>query len=343
MPAGEIMDAKLIAEQKPLGIIDVLTAGFEIVRKRPWTVLIPILLDTLVWFLPRLSLGALMRPVIDQQFSTTGLSPDLVDNVKQMHDTAVQVANSLNLLSVIMGMLDGVARLPSLLMYADSGIHSPFTSLAYTMQLNSEGLATFLFVPLFLLGLFVAALYIELIAQGVRPLQNEPPFAWIGRTGLLWLRLVAYSFVLGLVLFVSSLVLSLVQILTPLGADLGSFIAALITVGWLWLTIYFFFVIPAMSIGNLGLFEALRRSILIFRIHFWASLGLVALTLFLNLGLRLFIWNGLATPDFDLGIFLAIAGNAIVGTGLLAGLLVFYQDRMLYTERMIARARAARK
>ena len=343
MPAGEIMDAKLIAEQKPLSIIDVLTAGFEIVRKRPWTVLIPILLDTVIWFLPRLSLGALLRPAVDEQFPTTGLSPDLVDNAKQMHDAAVQVANSLNLFSVVTGLLDGVARLPSLLLYVDSGVHSPINSLAYTMQLDSEGLATFLFLPLFLLGLFLAALYIELIAQGVRPLQNEPPLAWVWRSGRLWLRLILYSFMLGMIFFISSLVLDLAEAFTPLGADLGSFVAALVTVGWLWLTIYFFFVIPALSIGNLSLFEALRRSILIFRVHFWASLGLVTLTLFLDLGLRLFVWNGLAMPGSDLGILMAIVLNAIIGTGLLAGLLVFYQDRMLYTERLIARARAARK
>ncbi len=34
-----------MVEQKPLGVIDVLTAGFEIVRKRPWTMLVPVLLD----------------------------------------------------------------------------------------------------------------------------------------------------------------------------------------------------------------------------------------------------------------------------------------------------------
>jgi hypothetical protein len=342
MPAVKLMNAKLLAEQKPLGVIDVLTAGFEIVRKRPWTILIPILADALIWLLPRLSLSALFRPVIDEMFPTSGLPPDLVDNAKQMHDTAVQVFGSLNLLGVVSAALDSIARLPSLLSFENGDIHSPITALAYTFQLQSGLLALFLFIPLFLLGLFAAAVYVELIALGVRPLQTEPPLAWLPRTALLWLRLIVFSLALGFLVLASTAILMLAQTLTPFGADASSFVAALIAVGWFWLTIYLFFVIAAMAVSNLGLFDAIRRSILIFRLHFWASLALIALTLFLDQGLKL-VWTGLLAPDFDLGILFAIIANAIIGTGLLAAAMIFYQDRMNYTERLIARARTARR
>ncbi len=333
------MDAKLLAEQKPLGIIDVLTAGFEIVRKRPWAVLIPVVIDALIWVLPRLSLANLMRPMLDQAFDTTGAPPDAVANAQQMREFFTQV---LNLFGLVAATLDSTVRLPSLLAFISGSTHSPINSLAYTVQLQSGLLAAFLFVPLFLLGLFAAAVYIELIAQGVRPLQNEQPLAWLPRSALLWLRLITFSLLLGFFFFGSEMIYALAAAFTPLGIDVGSFVAALVAVGWFWITIYFFFVIAAMSIGNIGLFDAIRRSVLILRLHFWASLGLVALTLFLDWGLKA-VWSGLATPDFDLGILLAIILNATIGTGLLAGTMVFYQDRMIYTERLIARARAARR
>ncbi|MGE5139631.1 MAG: hypothetical protein ACM3JD_09230 [Rudaea sp.] len=57
---------RVLAEPKPLGVIDVLTAGFEVVRRRPLTIAVPVLLDVVIWFLPRLSLGDILRPVLDQ-------------------------------------------------------------------------------------------------------------------------------------------------------------------------------------------------------------------------------------------------------------------------------------
>ncbi len=336
------MNAQLLTEQKPLGVIDVLTAGFEIVRKRPWTVFVPVLLDLFIWAMPRLSLAPIFRPAIDEMFSTTGLPADAVENAQQMHDAAVEFVSSLNLLGMVSAALDSVARVPSLLSFENGDIHSPFTALAYTLQLQSGFVALFLFVPLFLLGLFAAALYIESIAQGVRPLEKEAPLAWLSRAAMLWLKLVAFAALLGFLLFASALVLVIAQAFTPLGVDAGSFITALIAVGWFWLTIYFFFVLAAMAVSNLSLFDAIRRSVIIFRLHFWASLALVILTLFLQRGLML-VWDGLAVPDSSVGILLAIVANAIIGTGLLAATMVFYQDRTNYTERLLARVKGTRR
>src|SRR5437867_259541 len=105
----------LMVEQKPLGVIDVLTAGFEIVRKRPWTILIPMLFDLAIWVLPRISLASLFRPSLDQVFDTRGLPPEAVTSVEQTREAVSQFIGSLHLLGVVTATLDFIAQMPSLL------------------------------------------------------------------------------------------------------------------------------------------------------------------------------------------------------------------------------------
>jgi hypothetical protein len=331
---------KLLAEQKPLSVIDVLTAGFEIVRKRPWTMLIPILMDAGIWLLPRISLAELFRPALTGWFDTTGLSPDAAASAEETRQIVSQFINSFNLLGLVSAALNSTVRLPTLLAFDSGDIHSPINGLAYTFPLQSGLLALFLFVPLFLLALLPAAFFVEWVAQGVRPLENTPRFAWVTRVAMLWLKLIAFSAILAIILMAAGLVLLIGQMFSPINGDIGSFVAALVVVGWFWLAIYFFFAVSAMAVSNVSILEAIRRSVLIFRFHFWASLALFALTLFLDRGLGL-VWHGLAVSSF--GLLVGIAANAFIGTSLLAASMVFYQDRMSVTEKRLARARVARR
>lgn len=333
-------NARLLAEQKPLSVIDVLTAGFEIVRKRPWTMLVPILMDILIWLLPRISLADLLRPALTEWFNTGGLSPEAAASAEETRQMVTQAVNSFNLLGLVSAALNSTVRLPTLLALDNGDIHGPINALAYTFQLQSGLLALVLFVPLFLLGLLPCAIFIEWIAQGVRPLEAAPRLAWVQRVAMLWLKLIVFAAILAGVLLAAGLVLTLGQFLAPANGDIGSFIAALVFVGWFWVAIYFFFTVSAMAVSEVGILEAIRRSVLIFRFHFWASLLLFGLTLLLYWGLSL-VWHGLAVTP--LGVLLGVAANAFIGTSLLAASMVFYQDRMNLTEKRLARARVARR
>ena len=50
-------NTRSVAEQKPLGVIDAVSAGLTLVWRRPWTLVVPILFDAMIWLLPRLSLA----------------------------------------------------------------------------------------------------------------------------------------------------------------------------------------------------------------------------------------------------------------------------------------------
>lgn len=49
-------------DRKPLGAIDALSAGFELVLRRPWILLVPLALDLFLWLGPQIQ----AKPVFEQ-------------------------------------------------------------------------------------------------------------------------------------------------------------------------------------------------------------------------------------------------------------------------------------
>jgi hypothetical protein len=95
-----------------------------------------------------------------------------------------------------------------------------------------------------------------------------------------------------------------------------------------------------MAVSGVALRMAIRHSTLLFRVFFWSAIGLVLLSVFLERGLAI-IWDGLTVSS--IGVVIAIAANAYIGTSLVAAAMVFYQDRMRAVERMRQKRKTAQK
>src|SRR5581483_6208956 len=320
-------NTRTVAEQKPLGVIDAVSAGLDLVRRRPWTLALPILVDVLVWIMPRLSLTQLLRPSVDEMLQMASLSgdPQVIAETRQTLDALIQ---SFNLLSIVTTALNSVARFPSLfkldtLRATMLNVPGPINALAYSQPLLSPELIVVLFVPLFLLGLLMVAVYLELIAQGVRPLEKQSKDAALLRIAQLWLRLIWFALLLLGMFLGAGIVMALLQAFLP-SPELATFAALLLTIALFWVLIYFFFVTSAMAVSGVALRMAIRHSTLLFRVFFWSAIGLVLLSVFLERGLAI-IWDGLTVSS--IGVVIAIAANAYIGTSLVAAAMVFYQDR----------------
>lgn len=335
-------NTRTVIERKPLGVIDSVSAGLDLVRRRPWTLIIPVVTDVLIWVLPRLSLTQLVHPYLDEMLRVASVSgdPEMLQEVQQTFEQLVQ---SLNLLGLVTTALNGVTRFPSLfqldmLRATMLNVPGPINALAYSLPLVSQEWVMLLFVPLFLLGLLPVALYLELIAQGARPLETEARGAVVLRVARLWLRLMGFALLLLGILVVMRLALALLQ--EAAGAELAAFGALMVSVAVFWVFIYFFFVVSAIAVSGVGIRAAVRRSTLLFRVFFWTTVGLVALTVFLDRGLAM-IWDGLAVSAF--GVVIAIVANAYIGTALLAASMIYYHDRMNVLERWQQNGRSAKR
>lgn len=331
-------NTRTVAEQKPLGVIDAVSAGLALVWRRPWTLLVPILFDTLIWILPRLSLTQLFRPYMDQIVSVTAFSSD-PEAAADAARAVQQMVESFHVLGLVIAALNAVTRVPSLLAVDAAAVHSPINAWAYSIPLTSESLVLLLFVPVYVLGLLAVAFYLEWIAQGTRPLETPAPGAALIRVARLWLRLILFSLVLAALLFAATTALLALQLVFN-SPEIAAFATLLITVGLFWLIIYFFFVPSAAAVSDITIRDALRRSTVLFRAFFWSTLGLVALSVFLDRGLAI-VWGGLTVST--VGVIIGIAANAFIGTALVAASMIYYQDRMNLFERIRQSTKTKRK
>lgn len=331
-------NTRTVTDHKPLGVIEVVSAGLDLVRRRPWTLLIPVLFDTLIWVAPRLSLTQLFRPYASDILNATALSSD-PQAAEEARQTFQQLIESFNLLSFVATALNALTRMPSLFAVDAASVPSPITAWAYSVQLESAALLLLLFIPFFLLGLLGLAVYFEWIAQGVRPLAQEPAGQWLIRAARLWLRLILFSLFLLALALVATFLLLVLQLFFA-SPEIAVLATLVLTVGLLWIFIYFFFVPSAMAVSDMGVRQALQRSMLLFRAFFWTTLALVALSVFLDRGLAI-IWDGLTVSA--LGIMVAILANAYIGTSLIAASMVYYQDRLNAFERMRQTVKIGRK
>jgi hypothetical protein len=330
-------NTRTVAEQKPLGVIDVVSAGLSLVWRRPWTLVVPVALDLLLWFMPRLSLTPIFLPLQTMMLNLIPLASD-----PQNQETAESIrraVQSANLVGMVSAALNAVARMPTLLALNLGDIRSPVDAWATPFVIHSGELTVLLFIPLFMLGLLAVAFYLEWIAEGVRPLEAASPRLTVLRAAKLWLNLIGFTLLILALLMVMGFAIVAVRVLFN-SPEAGAFVTLLASVGLFWLLIYFFFLPAVMAVSSVGFGNAMRRSTLLFRVFFWHTLALVALSVFLDQGLTL-IWSGLTVSP--VGIVIGIVANAFIGTSLLAASMVYYQDRMNVFERMRDKLKARAK
>lgn len=316
-------------------VIDTLSAGFEAVTKRPWIILIPILLDLILWLGPHLSLQPIIEHSVESFLDMSAqVDPATWASMENMLEEAglqqswrqfgerfnlFSLLSSFNVLSFIsLGFLD----LPSAVAVNHLDGALPGES-GMLVELNNGLVALLMALALLALGLVVTVLYQSLIAQQVR----EERTSWrylakrFGRY-LLYTLMVAVA-LLALVALLGgplSFFLLLVSAISPMIAQL-----LVLIVGTLlfWFSLYISFVPHGILLGEEPPVRALWTSVNIVHHDFWSILFLLVLIRVIRTGL-LFVWPMLTTTIP--GVVVSIVANAFVGAGLAAASLTFYRD-----------------
>ena len=325
-----------------MGLIDTLSSGFKVVQRRPWLVLLPVLLDLWLWLGPRWSIQLLADSLL-RFWTTENLPPELAQTAEPYRQFLLAAGANYNLWWL-------VDNNPAWLRTALPGLAEPAGLVAAPGVIETPALALLLWAPLLLLlgvalgSAFLAAVASQLPAPPVDEAKLAPvepnavePAPDRPETGL-WLRRAARTFVLATVfgllvlalLLLGSLLLAIV--LTPLfliapQAGAGATSLAALMVGWFSVVFYvmFYFVLAAIVSDGVGLWQAMWRSFNVVYRNFWGTLGLLLLTTLILWGFGL-IWQRLAAGS-AVGVLAAIAGIAVLVTGLTAARLIFYRDR----------------
>ena len=306
------------------GVIDTLSAGYALIHRQPWLMLVPILLDVFLWRGPKVSLAALVAAALD--------APGLDERSRQMLDQSrpelLQLAGDFNLLLLLapaqLGPRLGVPSALALVGGGGLGGERPLQGWGDVAMVAVLALL----VGLGLSGLFRAGLALQLGQDGIRPGE-------LLRQGLLgaW-RLVLLVALTLLLACLAAIPLALGRLVV---GDAALVLATLVV---LWAMVYCFFAPEIIFVGRVGPWRALRESVTLVHGSFWPALGLIVLTTVILLGMAQ-VWLVLQGRGAG-GMVLAILGNAYVASGLVGASMVFYRERRLQSVAARGEALAAR-
>jgi hypothetical protein len=323
------------SERRPTvpGVIDTLSAGFNLVNRRPWLLAVPVLLDLFLWFGPRLSVAPLIADFLRVTATPADLSPDYVQAIDQARQALTLMGGQLNLMGLLAA---GFLGLPSLISITALGTDFlPAGQVAFQI---SSGLAAIPVVLLLMvLSVWIAALYLASLAQTIREGHVTRPTLvrqvwWMGWRLTMWL-----GFILAIAIIAGFPAMLALGVAAVVNTDLASFFTGLVWLAVMWVAVYMFFVVPSVSLGQAGVGRSIWNSLNVVRRNLGSALGLVVVINLIQRGLPM-IWDMFAADAWALPI--SIVGNAYIGTGLMAACMIFYGQRFALWQ-MAVRGRAA--
>jgi hypothetical protein len=308
-----------------VGVIEALSAGFDAVLRHPWLLLIPVLLDVFLWVGPRLHAPELYQsfePTLRQmtQQMTTSEARYAAQELSKAID---QFFTQFNMLAWLSAALIGVPIVNGGL-DATLKLVTGSTPLLWKVASFEGYLLMFLITTA--IGLFISALYWTLLGDYVRgePFQTA---RWLKRSGAVWKSLLVLILVVVSLIVMALFPLSMIMFtLSAFSAGLASLVPLLALGVALWIALVCMFTPHGLVVHHMPLSRAITTSSLIVRANFAPVTGLAALAIALSIGMGL-IWDGLAADSWLR--LIAIAGNALIATGLIVATLLFYQNRVL--------------
>lgn len=293
--------------QQPLpGVWATIAGGFDLATKHWWLLLLPILLDTLFWVGPRLSI----RPLIEQNAAV--LAPPF----NQAGISLTELGQQINLLTYLSLPVIGVPTL----MGGLAPLETPLVP--FVWNVDSVLIWPLLFVGLSLAGLVLTGVYFSLIAAALRSEQDEAvPFWRFLVVSLFRLFLLSLVF-LALLLVIWLPMLPVVLILVLLGSQIGAMI--ILMMGFTFAAIYLAFTVHGIFLNGRPTGRALAESVRLVRRHFNPTITFFMLIIF-SRGLLNMLWRLVDNGTWL--TFVSILAQSFISTGLIAATFIFYRDR----------------
>jgi hypothetical protein len=319
-------------------LIDSISEGYSAINRRPWLLLLPLLLNIYLWFGPQLSFGPLFNNI---HGVLKTIQPSLIDQteLQVLYDQllangSVDLRSQITFLNYVpalrqyvIGSVDsagGVAGVPAI-------IEPPRlidTRRTDTIEVASVGGALLVFMVLNALALALSALFLAQVGAAVR----RPNGAiWLPRGGLgAALRvglamLGAVGIIVGVMLALGLPFMFFAYLLIFLNPTIGLIALELLFIVAFWVNIYIGFYREAIVINDQGPLRAIYTSFNVVRRNFWGTLGFLAVSLIISLGSGV-IWYRLVGSTA--GLIVAMIGSAYIGSGLLAARMAFFRERL---------------
>lgn len=314
----------------PPSLIKTLLAGFDAVSNHLGVIVLPILLDLLLWLGPQLRLERLVQNMFEQMLRIPEMNtPETAELIRTSREAWLSVAGQLNLFSLLRGFPVGV---PSL-MVSRSPTAGPLGA-PFTWEVTSLGMLLLLWLALNLVGLLAGGVYFASVAQvsitgkwdGAQLLRDFP---WIS----------AQVILLALFIFLLAMVLSIpfscaMAFFTVTGLNLGQISLLLVGVLLLWLMLPLVFSPHGIFVYRLQVFKSMMKSIRLIRLTLPATGLFLLILMVLSEGLDV-LWK--VPPEQSWLSLVGVVGHAFVTTALLAASFIYYRDADAWVQQVFKR------
>lgn len=323
--------------EKPLGIIDALYGGFELVFRHPWILLIPVALDLFLWMGPRITAA----PVFQQFIAWIGTvqppnsTPEMAQGLENAKSQWLALGDKFNVFSIAAIFALGM---PTLM-----GLQAPSSSFL-TAQPRAYTIAdaitlTELLALMAIVGILVGSIYMEIIARTVRR-EKSSPITFVSQTFRSYVSVGALIVAEAMLLVIIFLPFLLSAIVVSLfSQEIGQFVLLLGMMLVMWAGLYLLFSLFAIFVSGANLWQAIVSSVTVFRYNYWSALGLICLVYLIGVGFQI-IWQSLIGTAW--GTLGADIANAFLISSLIAALMLFYQDRITLLNRIREQIRQQR-
>ena len=303
----------------PIGFLSSIWKGIEYVNSHPGVLVIPVILDSFLWFGPRLSVYALVKPIIDS------MSYSLVSNPAgiTMIDALQQTAKAFNLFS----LLSFLPLFPPSLFAGSPPAQTPL-GIPAVLPVPDWWVCILLSAGLILGSLLIGSAY-WVWAGGTTqssPWHLRDSFGRWARTILVLSLLCAAFFVLILIFLIpAAFLLSMIMMLSP---GVGSILAQLVFFlggGFVfWLILFFMFSIHGTVLYRDDVPNAVWNSVNTSRWMYPLSIWIPLLLILMNF-LASSVWS-LAPADSWTGA-VGVVGNAYTSSVAVVASMAYYIDK----------------
>lgn len=308
----------------PPNTIASLRAGFDAIANKIVIIIIPVLLDLLLWLGPHLQVKTLITNYVNQMISTLSLTLQQGDIISSASDTLRMIASQFNLFSILRTFPVGV---PSL-MATRFPVLIPNGAPA-SIDITNPLVVILIFIGLFICGLTIGSLYYLLVAQV--SLNNKVQYQSLLKS---WIWSASQVIFLALALIILFLVISIpssciISSIALLGLPLGQF-AVFIYIGIiLWLAFPLLFSAHGIFVNHNNALASVQRSMLMTRMTL-PTTALFLLCIFAISELLNILWR--VPPEKSWLTLIGVFGHAFITSALLAASFIYYRDADMWTQ-----------
>ncbi len=301
-------------EERAPGIFATLQSGYDTLNARPYLILVPFVLDLVLWLGPRFTSPALFDWLAHWP-GQTAEGADLAQALRERGQSAeittgvTQLWNGYSVSNMI-GTL-GHGRIAHF-------IDRP------TAPIGPWYVAVLFLLALLVIGLWLKSLFVTPIAQMVRDepfvLRTVWRLSWAGAKRAVLLFLTAIGMITLTLIPVA--IVGATFVLAGINGFGLVILAALIPV--LGAIFYGAFAMDAIFLERVGPMRAAYLSYRVVRRNVWPTAGFIALTFLISRAIPLALTRVVQQP---VGVLLAMIAHSYVAAGLAAGSLIFYRER----------------